>query len=215
MTLTESLLGFAAIAALITVLPGTDTALVLRYTISQGRRHAYTAALGMISGAFVWGAAAATGVSTLLTVSTVAYDVLRLAGAAYMLWLAVGLWRASFARHDADLPHGALPQHSLEPLRRTWAKGFVSNILNPKYGMFCIAVIPQFLVPGVPAVWMGLLLSVVANIEAILWFVAIVAAAQFFSRWLNGARFRKWIDRVTGTALGAFGIVAILETRHA
>jgi threonine/homoserine/homoserine lactone efflux protein len=214
-TLTESLLGFAAIAALITVLPGTDTALVLRYTLSQGRRHAYTAALGMISGAFVWGAAAATGVSALLTVSTVAYDVLRLAGAAYMLWLAVGLWRASFARHDADLPPGALPQHSLEPLRRTWAKGFVSNILNPKYGMFCIAVIPQFLVPGVPAVWMGLLLSVVANIEAILWFVAIVAAAQFFSRWLNGAQFRKWIDRVTGTALGAFGVVAILETRHA
>ncbi|MDQ4489928.1 LysE family translocator [Sinomonas sp. ASV486] len=215
MTLTDSLLGFAALAALITVLPGTDTALVLRYTISQGRRHAYTAALGMISGAFIWGAAAATGVSALLAVSEVAYNILRIGGALYMLWLAVGLWRASFAKRDADLPPGTLPHHSFEPLTRTWAKGLVSNLLNPKYGMFCIAVIPQFLVAGVPSVWMGLLLSVVANIEAALWFVVLIAAAQFFGKWLNGSQFRKWIDRVTGTALGAFGIVAVLETRHA
>ncbi|MGT2463172.1 LysE family translocator [Sinomonas atrocyanea] len=215
MTLTDSLLGFAAIAALITVIPGTDTALVLRYTLSQGRRHAYTAALGMITGAFVWGAAAATGVSALLAVSEVAYDVLRIAGAAYMVWLGIGLWRASLARRDGELPPGALPHHSLEPLRKAWAKGLVSNLLNPKYGMFCVAVIPQFLVPGVPPVAMGLMLSVVANAEALIWFLAIVAAAQFFGRWLNGATFRKWIDRVTGTVLGAFGVVAVLELRRA
>ena len=125
---------------------------MLRYTISQGRRHAYTAALGMISGAFIWGAAAATGVSALLAVSEVAYNILRIGGALYMLWLAVGLWRASFAKRDADLPPGALPHHSFEPLTRTWTKGLVSNLLNPKYGMFCIAVIPQFLLAGVPSV---------------------------------------------------------------
>lgn len=215
MTLTDSLLGFAALAALITVIPGTDTALVLRYTLNQGRRHAYMAAFGMITGAFVWGAAAATGVSALLAVSTVAYDVLRLAGAAYMVWLGVGLWRASFAKDDADLPPGVLPHHSLEPLRRTWVKGLVSNLLNPKYGMFCIAVIPQFLVPDVPPVLMGLLLTVVSNIEAIVWFAAIVSAAQFFAKWVNGMQFRRWIDRVTGTVLGGFGVVAVLETRHA
>ena len=220
-TLQDSLLGFAALAALITVIPGTDTALVLRYTLSQGRRHAYMAALGMISGAFVWGAAAATGVSALLTVSTVAYDILRLAGAAYMVWLGVTLWRASFAKGDGGTkddggasPLG-LPHLAYEPLGRTWVKGLVSNLLNPKYGMFCIAVIPQFLVPGVPPVWMGLMLTVVSNVEAVLWFVAIVAAAHFFRRWLEGAAFRKWIDRITGTVLGAFGVAAVLETRHA
>ncbi|MGW9415485.1 LysE family translocator [Arthrobacter cupressi] len=224
MTLQESLLGYAALAALITIIPGTDTALVLRYSIAQGRRHAYMAAFGMIAGAFVWGAAAATGVSALLTVSTVAYDVLRLGGAAYMLWLGIGLWRASLKKSDADLPPGALPHLSysphlnIEPLRRTWLKGFVSNLLNPKYGMFCIAVIPQFLVPEVPAVWMGLLLSVVSNVEAVVWFVAIISAAQFFRKWLQGASFRRWIDRVTGTVLGTFGVVAVVETfapRHA
>ncbi|WP_212745969.1 LysE family translocator [Sinomonas susongensis] len=221
MTLQNSLLGFAALAALITVIPGTDTALVLRYTLSQGRRHAYIAALGMISGAFVWGVAAATGVSALLTVSTVAYDVLRLAGAVYMVWLAVGLWRASFrkaAPGTADDGEGSplaagLPRLGQEPLGRTWAKGLVSNLLNPKYGMFCIAVIPQFLVPGVPSVWMGLMLTVVSNIEAVVWFVAIVGAAHFFRKWLEGPKFRAWIDRVTGTVLGAFGVAAVLETK--
>lgn len=212
MNLQESLLGYAAIAALITIIPGTDTAMVLRYSIAQGRRHAYMAAFGMIAGAFVWGAAAATGVSALLTVSTVAYDVLRLAGAGYMLWLGIGLWRASLKKSDAELPPGALPHLSLERLRRTWLKGFVSNLLNPKYGMFCIAVIPQFLVPEVPAVWMGLMLSVVSNLEAVAWFALIISAAQFFRKWLQGARFRRWIDRVTGTVLGTFGVVAVAET---
>ena len=220
MTLQDSLLGFAALAALITVIPGTDTALVLRYTLSQGRRHAYMAAFGMISGAFVWGAAAATGVSALLTISTVAYDILRFAGAAYMVWLAVSLWRASLARKgetadDGGQPLRGLPHLSYEPLGRTWAKGLVSNLLNPKYGMFCIAVIPQFLVPGVPPVWMGLMLTVVSNVEAVAWFVAIVAAAHVFRKWLEGPKFRTWIDRVTGTVLGAFGVAAVLETRHA
>ncbi|MCH6471880.1 LysE family translocator [Sinomonas terrae] len=223
MTLQNSLLGFAALAALITVIPGTDTALVLRYTLNQGRRHAYTAALGMISGAFVWGVAAATGISALLTVSTVAYDILRLAGAFYMVWLAVGLWRASLRKPapgtvddgDGSPIVGGFPRLGHEPLARTWAKGLVSNLLNPKYGMFCIAVIPQFLVPGVPAVWMGLMLTVVSNVEAVVWFIAIVAAAHFFRKWLEGPKFRKWIDRVTGTVLGAFGVAAVLETRVA
>ncbi|WP_083369914.1 LysE family translocator [Arthrobacter woluwensis] len=96
MTLEQSLLGFAALSVLITILPGTDTALVLRYALGRSRRHAYTAALGMITGAFIWGVAAATGVSALLAVSTVAYDILRIIGAGYMLWLAFSFWRASF-----------------------------------------------------------------------------------------------------------------------
>ncbi|WP_249336116.1 LysE family translocator [Sinomonas gamaensis] len=220
MTLQDSLLGFAALAALITVIPGTDTALVLRYTLSQGRRHAYVAALGMISGAFVWGAAAATGVSALLTVSTVAYDILRYAGAAYMAWLGVTLWRASFGKGGGTTNDGGeaplgLAHLAYEPLGRTWTKGLVSNLLNPKYGMFCIAVIPQFLVPGVPPVWMGLMLTVVSNVEAIIWFIAVVGAAHFFRRWLEGPSFRKWIDRVTGTVLGAFGVAAVLEASRA
>jgi len=214
-TLEQSLLGFAALSVLITILPGTDTALVLRYALGRSRRHAYTAALGMITGAFIWGVAAATGVSALLAVSTVAYDILRIIGAGYMLWLAFSFWRASFhtGGETVTTPGGAAavaPEH----LGKTWIKGFLSNILNPKYGMFCLAVIPQFLVPTIAPLWMGLMLSVISNLEAALWFTLIITAAHYFRRWLDGPRFRKVIDRVTGTALGAFGLVALAETRH-
>ncbi len=215
MTLEQSLLGFAALSVLITILPGTDTALVLRYALGRSRRHAYTAALGMITGAFIWGVAAATGVSALLAVSTVAYDILRVIGAGYMLWLAFSFWRASFRSDEGTVdtaggPATVAPEH----LGKTWAKGFLSNILNPKYGMFCLAVIPQFLVPTIAPLWMGLMLSVISNLEAALWFTLIITAAHYFRRWLEGPRFRKVIDRVTGTALGAFGLVALAETRH-
>ncbi|MDP5228629.1 MULTISPECIES: LysE family translocator [Arthrobacter] len=214
MTLEQSLLGYAALSVLITILPGTDTALILRYALGQSRKHAYMAGLGMITGAFIWSVAAATGVSALLAVSTIAYDVLRIIGAGYMLWLAFSFWKASFAKtQDAtvDTPAGKAaiaPEH----LGKTWSKGFLSNILNPKFGMFCLAVIPQFLVPGIAPLAMGLMLSVISNLEAIAWFVVIITAAHFFRRWLDGPRFRKIIDRVTGTALGAFGVVAIVET---
>ncbi|MFJ3957990.1 LysE family translocator [Arthrobacter sp. NPDC090010] len=215
MSLEQSLLGFAALSVLITILPGTDTALVLRYALGQSRRHAYMAALGMISAAFVWGIAAATGVSALLAVSTVAYDILRIIGAGYMLWLAYSFWRASFrsAPGTVTTPGGdavVAPEH----FGKTWGKGFLSNILNPKYGMFCLAVIPQFLVPGIAPLGMGIMLALISNLEAALWFTLIITAAHYFRRWLDGPRFRKVIDRVTGTALGAFGLVALAETRR-
>lgn len=208
-TFTQAVLGFAALSVLIVILPGADTALVLRYALGQSRRHAFVTALGMCCGGLVWGIAAATGVSALLALSTVAYDVLRILGGAYLVFLAVTFWRSSFHADPAVVLDGHAGR--LEPLGRTWTKGFVSNLLNPKYGMFCLAVIPQFLVPGVPPVVMGIVLALVNNLEGLIWFTLLITAAHSFRRWLQGPVFRRWLDRVTGTALGVFGVVAIVE----
>jgi threonine/homoserine/homoserine lactone efflux protein len=100
--LLSSVLSFAVVSGLMTMVPGLDTALVLRTAITQGRRHAFAAALGINTGALVWGAAAAVGVSALLTASTTAYTIVRIAGAAYMVWLGGKmLWAA--LRRDAPL----------------------------------------------------------------------------------------------------------------
>src|SRR5204863_10167937 len=86
-TLGSAVLGFTIVAAALTVTPGLDTALVLRSALTGRRSEAAATAGGIVAGLFVWGAAAAAGLSALLTASQVAYDILRYAGAAYLLWM--------------------------------------------------------------------------------------------------------------------------------
>src|SRR3954453_12270002 len=102
-----SALAFAGVAALINVTPGLDTLLVLRASVSHGRNAGLAASLGILAGCLVWGFATAVGLTALLTASRVAYDTLRVAGAAYLVWLgASALWRS---RRAAVEPEAADP----------------------------------------------------------------------------------------------------------
>ena len=87
MTVTSALLAFSAVAALMTLIPGVDTALILRSAITRGRGEAMLAGLGICTGVFVWGVAAAAGASAILAASALAYQILTYAGAAYLVFL--------------------------------------------------------------------------------------------------------------------------------
>lgn len=93
---------FALVAGLLTIIPGIDTALVVRTTVTQGRRRGFAVALGINTGCLIWGAAAAVGVSALLIASRLGYDAVRAAGAVYLIWLgATMLWRTRGRRDIA------------------------------------------------------------------------------------------------------------------
>ncbi|HEY2480744.1 MAG TPA: LysE family transporter, partial [Caulobacteraceae bacterium] len=91
MTLTQSLLAFVAAAAILTVTPGLDTALVLRTAAVGGAKRGAAAALGIGLGCLVWGASVALGLGALIAASHAAYTLLKLAGAAYLAWLGLNL----------------------------------------------------------------------------------------------------------------------------
>ncbi len=152
MTTFSAVASFAVIAALLTIIPGLDTALVVRAAVTQGRRIGFATALGINTGTLIWGAAAAMGVSALLTASRVVYDALRLAGAAYLLWLGTSmLWRS---RRRCDT--GAAGAVGSEPVLASgradvlasWSRGVATNLLNPKVGVFYVAMLPQFIPAG-------------------------------------------------------------------
>jgi len=132
---------FALVAGLVTITPGLDTALVLRSALTKGRWPAYATALGVCSGVLVWGMAAAVGISALLTASEVAYTVLRLVGAAYLIWLGLRLLWAAIRRDrvteatTGDVAPGTSGWAA-------WRQGFGANILNPKIGAFYVALLP-------------------------------------------------------------------------
>lgn len=210
MTVGEALWGFGIVAALLTIIPGLDTALVLRASLTQTRSHAYATALGICTGALVWGAAAAAGASALLHASEVAFTILKLVGAAYMLWFGVSLIVGSFRTACGAPGSVARPTRSL---RESFARGALTNLLNPKVGVFYLALIPQFIPAGAPPLAMGLGLALVHVAEVLVWFSLIIFATRYMRRYLASPRVSKWIDRATGGLLIGFAGALAWESR--
>jgi len=202
-TLATAVLGFAVVAAALTVTPGLDTALVLRAALTSSRREAAATAAGIVGGLFVWGAAAAVGVSALFTASGLAYDVLRWAGAAYLVWFGVRLLRRALRPAPAvpapDGPDGG-------SARRAARVGLTTNLLNPKVGVFYAALLPQFLPGGSDPLLAGLLLAGVHAVLSVVWFALLIGLASVAGRWLRRPRTIRVIDAVTGMTLIGFGV---------
>lgn len=211
MSVAEALWSFALLAGFLTILPGLDTALVLRSSLTQSRSHAYATAFGICSGAFVWGAAAAVGAAALLAASEIAFTALKLVGAAYLLYLGISMIVASIRHRNAVLPDA--PAKPAGRLATSFGRGLLSNILNPKVGVFYIALIPQFIPEGVFPLGMGLLLALVHVVESLIWFSLIIFASQVARRWFTNPKVVRWIDRVTGGVLIVFAGVLAFESK--
>ncbi|WP_345629133.1 LysE family translocator [Rugosimonospora acidiphila] len=214
MTLTSAVLSFAVVAGLLTIIPGLDTALVLRSAVRHGRRQAFVTALGIGTGSLVWGAAAAVGVSALLTASVLAYTVLRVAGAAYMIFLGARmLWTAlRGAGGDAE-PTPRIALAASASVRLAWLRGLLTNLLNPKIGAFYVAVLPQFIPAGASHLAVGVLLATVHDVEGMLWFTMIIFGAQAVRGWLRRRSVHRAVDGVTGSVLVCFGLKLGLSAR--
>jgi threonine/homoserine/homoserine lactone efflux protein len=200
-TTTSALLGFALVAGLLTVTPGLDTALVLRAALTQDTRRASATAAGICAGLLVWGVAAAVGVSALLAASTVAYHALRLVGAAYLVWLGLRLLLSAWTG-SADGRGAAATGSAWQGFRR----GLLTNVLNPKIGVFYVAVLPQFLPEDVPAVARGALLATTHVLLSSVWFALLVLAAGRMRALLARPRVQRGLDGGTGLVLVGSGL---------
>jgi threonine/homoserine/homoserine lactone efflux protein len=214
-TLPQAVLSFAVVAGLLTLVPGMDTALVLRSSISRSRRFAFATAIGISTGAMIWGVAAAVGVSALLAASEVAYRLLTIAGAAYMIWLGLSLlWKGLKNGNAAAAPEANTPAGGRNELFTGWLTGTGTNLLNPKVGVFYIATIPQFMPAGESPLLVGVLLAGVHCVLTMAWFTLLIFGTGYASRWLKGARSIRIIDSITGTVLVGFGLRLALEPAH-
>ncbi len=214
-TLTQAVLSFAVVAGLLTLVPGIDTALVLRSSLTRSRSYAFSTAMGIGTGAMVWGIAAAVGVSALLAASQLAYRALALAGAAYMVWLGASLlWKSRKGGVPGESSAVSFPAAERDSLSRGWLTGAGTNLLNPKVGVFYIATIPQFIPAGASPLLMGVVLAGVHCILTMVWFALLIFGTGYASKWLQGPRSVRIIDRVTGTVLVGFGVRLALEPGH-
>lgn len=195
----SSLLAFSAAALVLTLTPGVDTAWVLR-GCTAGRRQGAAAALGIAMGCLAWGALAAAGLAALLAASALAYRALQWLGAAYLAWLGLRLLLRPRSRWSPAGTPGAG-----QGLRATWLRGLLTNLLNPKVGVFYVSFLPQFVPRGVWVPGFLFLLACVHVLLSLAWFGVLIAATAPIGRWLRRERVMRALDRGTGLVLLGFG----------
>ncbi|NYV74556.1 LysE family translocator [Streptomyces sp. UH6] len=218
----DALWAFTLMVGLLTLTPGLDTALVLRTAAVGHRRRAWGVIFGIQTGTLVWGVLTSLGVTALLTASHLAYEVLRWAGAAYLVWTGCRmLWAArrrpgraegEEAGTDAGAGTGAgVGTDEGDRVLGGWRQGLATNLLNPKVGAFYVALLPQFIPPDAPHLAAGVLLSGIHVLLGSAWACVLIALARMLRHRLQRPSVRRRLDRVTGTVIAAFGVRLALE----
>lgn len=204
----QSLIAFTLAASVLTITPGLDTAFVLKTATLEGSRKALTAALGIVVGCLLWAVSVAAGLGALIVASEVAYAAVRAAGACYLVYLGLRLIFSVHARSQAR-------EHrvSLVP-GRAFHQGMLTNLLNPKVGVFYVSFLPQFIPAGAnPGFWSLILASIHAAL-GLAWFWVLIHSTSklstFFAR--PGASF--CLEKLMGVVFVTFGLRLAFEKQR-
>ena len=205
-----SVAAFLAVSAVVICTPGQDTALTIRNTIAGGRAAGIGTAAGVALGQAVWTVAASAGVVALLTASEPAFRALKLAGAAYLVFLGAQSLFGALRRRTAPVPN-APPREALAPARAL-RQGVLSNLGNPKMAVFFASLLPQFAPGGSDAFLVLLGLGLLFCSLTLGWLTLYAVAVSKARRFLAG-RARRVLDAATGLVLVAFGARLAAESR--
>jgi threonine/homoserine/homoserine lactone efflux protein len=206
---------FVVSGLLLNIMPGPDSLLIMTRSATQGWRAGSAAALGIGTGTFVHIVGAALGLSAILATSAAAFTVVKLVGAAYILYLAVGMLlskRGDGASNGATAPLKIAPQ----PWRRIYAQGILTNVLNPKVALFFLAFVPQFIAANAPHKALAfLLLGAIFNINGMLWCHALALfTARTSARLKLNPAVAQWLNRATGGLFVWLGVKLALAKQH-
>jgi threonine/homoserine/homoserine lactone efflux protein len=202
------LIAWFALSALLIATPGPDTALIIRNALAAGPRASTLSAIGVAVGILAWALAATFGIGVLLERSSTAFTVLKLAGAAYLCYLGVRSL-VTKPRADPKVPPGGRTRLGD---RSAWGQGLFSNLLNPKTGAFFVTVMPQFIVPGDPAIRVVIMVGAF-EVMLLAWLIAYGHVVSRLGRSGLGSRARQALTRLTGIVLIGLGARLAFERR--
>jgi threonine/homoserine/homoserine lactone efflux protein len=200
------LAAFLGVSAIVIITPGPDTALTIRSSLMGGRRAGVFTALGVSCGQATWTLASAVGIAALLAASEPAFLAVRIAGAAYLIWL--GLQALAAAVRGGRSKYDAPQSKPLDP-RRAFRQGLLSNLGNPKMAAFFPSLLPQFAHSFSALLALGFVFCLLTLVWLTAYAVAVARAGDFLSRsWVKRA-----VEAVTGAVLVALGLKLATERR--
>jgi RhtB (resistance to homoserine/threonine) family protein len=203
-------IAFTLVAAVVTVLPGADMALVARSVLAHGRRAGYVTSVGVCSGLWVHALASALGVSAILATSAVLFSVVKLVGAVYLVALGVRSVRRALSAMRSP---AIAPAITGSETRRAFVQGLLSNLLNPKVAVFYLTLLPQFIRPGDPVLARSLLLAGIHVVIGLIWLLAYAYFLGRLSAVLKRDGVQRALEGLTGAVLIGLGARLAWERR--
>ncbi|ENM5773147.1 LysE family translocator [Vibrio mimicus] len=204
---------FLIAITILTLTPGLDTALVIRNTSRAGFADGCTTSLGICFGLFVHATFSAIGISAILAQSAELFQIVKMIGAAYLMWLGISSLR-SLMKTGQGIEVASLT-HSQFRLTRSLREGFLSNVLNPKTAVFYLAFLPQFINPEYSPLVQSLLMALIHFAIAMVWQCGLAGALSSAKNLLKNASFMRLMEGTTGFVLVALGIKLLLEKPQA
>ncbi len=198
--------GFLLTALLLTMAPGLDTAMVLRSAGADGTRHGIFTALGITLGCLCWGSAASFGLGALLRHWPMAFTAVQWAGAVYLTWLGARLLlaRRRASMDVAQVGTGAATEAT------AFRRGLLTNLLNPKVGLFYVTLLPQFVPIGAPSD-SAFRLALAHVVMVLAWFSLLAMLTGSVRKWLRRPAVTAALDRLTGGAFVLLGLQICLS----
>jgi threonine/homoserine/homoserine lactone efflux protein len=211
MTVVPSLIAFVGAAAIVIVTPGMDTALVLRTAAVEGPRRGLQATLGIALGCLVWGASVAFGLGAILTASHTAYTLIKWAGAAYLAYL--GLRMLIRPRETLAPKRAGREERNAGGALIALRRGLLSNLLNPKCGVFYVSFLPMFVPSGYAVTPFIFMLALIHVVMGVIWLGFLSAATVPLGRVLAKRGVVRALDRITGAVFLGFGARLVFSER--
>jgi threonine/homoserine/homoserine lactone efflux protein len=217
------LVAFALVALLAVMTPGPDFAIVTRASLAGGRRAGVLATLGIGTGLLVHASAAAAGLSVVIATSAVAFTVVKLIGAVYLLVLGVLALRGALRRRRDPDPDAAAAvealvtpgrpgpgRRSFRTARAAYTQGLLTNVLNPKAVLFFLSLMPQFIPAGGSVVAWTMLLTAILIAAALSWFALVAVLVVQLRGVLTRPRVARTVEGTTGAVfIGLAGRLAL------
>jgi RhtB (resistance to homoserine/threonine) family protein len=201
---------FLVLSLFVVMSPGIDTALITKRTISDGRIDGYKMALGITTGSLVHTFAAAFGLSAILMQSAVAFEIVKYAGAVYLIYLGLSSFITKKNKYVTHIEN----QNNSELKKSAFKQGLFSNVLNPKVAMFFLTFLPQFVKTGADATQQFIMMGVIYTVLSITWFFVYVFFINYLREWLMSPKVQRIMDKVTGLVLIGFGLKLALDKQH-
>ena len=199
------IMAFVGLSLLLAMTPGPDTFLVSRFSLRDAKS-GIAAAAGSALGSLLWAFAVAVGLASLLEQSATAYRIVKIAGGLYLIYLGL---RVLLRRRQEATSNFTQPTTGKQAPAAAFGSGLMSCALNPKVGLFFLAIVPQFVPPHASLFATVLTLGVIDTAVAFVWLLVIASLAARAVTWLRRPRVTTLLNRISAAILTTFGVATV------
>ena len=204
----HSLLAYIPIAAMMVIIPGADTMLVMKNTLRYGPKAGRYNILGLATGLSFWTVIAILGLSVVIAKSVILFTTIKYLGAAYLIYLGVKSFfaKSMFSLDDMQSQAKNMASSPKRYYKTSFMQGSLSNILNPKTVLVYVTIMPQFINLNGNINQQLIILASILTLLAVLWFLFLVYIIDYAKKWMKNSKFQKVFQKITGIIVVGFGI---------